>query len=446
MSNSSVIWQKLNLSQACGLLAAFFILLTGVTVGLLTYQHQLQQGEHNGREHIRLQLQRLALTLAPSILNEDRVSLNLTLNEWQLDASVPAVRILNNDQQVVAETGRMSRARDIMTQAITQDDLAVGMLQASIDLSAVSAAARRYLAISLFVSSLLALLGAWLAYYLCERVLRFIRELSTRLQRWQHGDQLTLTVPHIPDFRALYQVLEQMSAAEQQRRSLEQALDQFISNEPLHDPADKFRYHNCALLYIEIQELEILQSRLSATELSQLLNQYHSLLSQAAKLYNGKLDRFQGDGIVMLFGLPSSDSQDALHSLYAAMLFLGLVDHLREHDSRLLPLEFRIAAHFGPVLLAPIHDGQNIQGNLIGDTIHWASQLAQSGEERRLLASQAIIDQIGNHNDIHWQDGPAISDLSGNEQLSYWLNQLPEKNQSLIARQIKHITAMTEQA
>jgi len=446
MAKFSSIWQKLNLSQACGLFAATLILITGISIGLLTYQHQLQQGEQRLQQHARLELKRLAQTLAPSILNEDRVSLNLTLNEWQLASSLPAIRILNPGQQVIAETGRLSHASQLITQPITQDNLAVGTLHASLDLSQASSDARRYLAISLFVSALLALLGAWLSYLLSDRYLGFLRQLPEQLQRWQHGETLTLPTPLHSEFDGLHQVLTDISEQEQQRRVVEQALDQFISAEHRADNIADFRYQSCALLYVEILDLEVLQARLSANELSALLNQYHKLLNQAAKLYNGKLDRFQGDGIVMLFGLPNSDPQDTLHSLYAARLFLGLVDHLREHDSKLLPLEFRIAAHFGPVLLAPISDGQQIQGNLIGDTLHWASQLAQSSEERRLLVSQGIIDQIDNHDGIHWLNGPEVTDLHGNQQLSYWLDELPEKNQLLIQRQIKHITAMTEQA
>ena len=50
------------------------------------------------------------------------------------------------------------------------------------------------------------------------------------------------------------------------------------------------------------------------------------------------------------------------------------------------------------------------------------------------------------HDDIRWDEGPLVSDLHGREQNSYWLNTLPEKNRSLIQRQIKHITAMAENA
>lgn len=437
-------WQKLNLSQVCGLFAAIMILTTGLCIGLLTYQHQQTLAENTLRTNASLQLQRLALAIAPSLLNEDRVSLNLTLNEWQLDHSIPAIRILNTQQQVIATSGRFTQSGQIISQEINQDRLAIGTLQANLDLSAATNDARRYLSISLFVSALLALIGAWISYLLSERHLTFLRVLPDKLKQWQDGETLVLPAPQINEFQPLYQALTDISEQEQQRRLYQQAMDQFISSDSQAESQQGFCYQDCALLYIEILDLEVLQNRLSANELSMLLNQYHKLLNQAAKLYNGKLDRFQGDGIVMLFGLPASGTNNMVHSLYAAMLFLGLVDHIRENNRHLLPLEFRIAAHYGPVLLAPIGEDQPIQGNLIGDTIHWAAHLAQSSEERRLLVSQAMLDQVQEVDDIQWLEGHEVADLHGNLQLSHWLDKLPEKNQSLIQRQIKHIVAMTE--
>ena len=445
MANPTSIWLKLNLSQAFGLFTALMILFTAVAISALTFHTQSNNSEKALQLQSQLQLKRLAVALAPSLLNEDRVSMNLTLNEWQRGEFIQAIRILNTDQQVIAETGRFASTAMITSQSITQDKLAIGSIQAAVDNAAASQSLRRDFAMNLLASALLACIGALLAYQLSERNLLYLRQLPAKLKDWQRGDSFTLEAPHIQDLQPLHNALKDIAETEQQRRAIEKALEQFINTEP-NNQGHHFRYQSCAMLYIEIQELEILQNRLSATELSSLLNQYHRLLSQAAKLYNGKLDRFQGDGIVMLFGLPEPTPQDALHCLYAAELFLGLVSHLRDHDHKLLPLEFRIAAHFGSVLLTPIGEEQQLQGSLVGDTIHWASHLAQHGEERRLLASQSILDEIAQHNDIDWSSGPDISDLHGKEVPSYWLNQLPEKNQSLIQRQIKHITAMKEQA
>ena len=164
------------------------------------------------------------------------------------------------------------------------------------------------------------------------------------------------------------------------------------------------------------------------------------------KLYNGKVDRYLGDGVVMLFGVPNRDRNAAMHCLYAARLFTSLVNHLHETNSDVLPLEFNVAAHWGPVLMAPLQDGVSTQYSLIGDAVHWAYHLASQSESRRIIASQTVIEMLEDGHDVIWSEGPNIRDLHGGVQSTYWLNQLPEKTESLIQRQMKHITSMTESA
>jgi hypothetical protein len=78
--------------------------------------------------------------------------------------------------------------------------------------------------------------------------------------------------------------------------------------------------------------------------------------------------------------------------------------------------------------------------------VHWAYHLATRSEERRVLASQTLIEMLEDGHDIIWNEGPVVKDLHGGVQHTYWLNQLPDKTESLIKRQIKHITSMTENA
>ena len=451
MHRISLIRQKLNISQICGLTAGSLILLSGILISSLSYSHLRDQLENRFRQDAVRQLQRLAITIAPILLKEDRISLSLTLSEWVKGPELEAIQVLNTSQQVIAESGQPGNNSTELSQPVTQDNVAAGALRASISLSSAAQSARHYLALGLIASGLMALLSALIAYQLAERGLRYLRQLQVSLTSWQNSNKpLQLpAAPGIPELAAIHDVLNKIAQREQHQKAMEEALGRFVSgNQP--ETFRMLRYHECALLFIEIQDLEILQQRLQADELSAVLNHYHRLLSHAAKLYNGKLDRYMGNGVVMMFGIanPSATGHghEALHCLYAAQLFLGLVAYLHSSDQQRLPVEFRVAAHWGNVLLAPITHDEHTECNLIGDTVHWASHLAGNGEEHRLLVSQQLLDQLPEETGISWEEGPIVSDLHGREQASYWLSRLPEKNQLLIQRQIKHITAMTENA
>ena len=446
MPNLRTFSETLNTSQRAGLLAAVMVLIAGIILSALAYSEVRSYARQQIASENTRQLQHLGALLTPALVRDDRITLNLTLSEWDAGSAMPAIRVLDRDGKPVASAGRINAELTMMPVEIRQDGTLYGSLEGYTTDTPAQPAATRVAPQSLLVTAALSLIAGLTGWLLSEKYARYVRQLRTKLSGWRDGEELTLPMgPGDPDLLSLHSVLGDISKREQQRRAVEVALGQFMGNEDTPFP-DPMKYYDCAMLFIEIQDLELLQQRLSAEELTSTLNQYHRLLSQAAKLYNGKVDRYLGDGVVMLFGVPGRDRNAAMHCLYAARLFTSLVNHLHETNSGVLPLEFNVAAHWGPVLMAPLQDGVSTQYSLIGDAVHWAYHLAAQSEERRIIASQTLIEMLEDGHDIIWNEGPNIRDLHGGVQSTYWLNQLPEKTESLIQRQMKHITSMTESA
>lgn len=435
---------KINLSQTAGFFAALVIMVSGILIStfiyIQTYRHNLSQ-QHIEQQH---QLENLKSVILPSLLMEDRISLNLLVSDWAKAPGTNAIKLMDKQGQVLVSNG--VQEGKMLSLAITQNGEQVGVIESYTSTSPAPKAAGLTALLTLLVSALLSFIGGLITWQLTEKYRQYINSLTLSLQKWQTGRSLELPPkPSGLELVALHGELDEIGKADNQKKAVQDALDQFMGGNDANPP-DPMKYYNCALLFIEIQDLELLQNRLNAKELTQVLNDYHRLLSRAAKLYNGTVDRYLGDGVVMMFGLPNEDKNAALHCLYAARLFTGLINHLRESKSSLLPLEFNIAAHWGPVLMAPIQDNGTTQYSLIGDTIHWAYHLACHSEERRVLVSETILNRVENESDINWHSGPEIKDLHGHTQKSFWLDALPEKNESLIQRQIQHITNMSEKA
>ncbi|WP_221800791.1 adenylate/guanylate cyclase domain-containing protein [Oceanobacter mangrovi] len=435
------------LSQFCGIFGALQILILGSVISFLTYSQLHGQLQASQQQRASQQLDRLAQLLAPSLLQQDRISINLALKEWNRGDDLNAIRIQNTDRKVIAETGPLLNPDQVINRSITLDDTAMGMMQAEINPQPVSRQSGRYLSLALMATGLCAMLGGLISYFMAERIAAYLRKLSGSLGEWNNRNLLTLPQLSLPirELQELDQSCNQLQEQERQRLAIERALGKYLCSGD-KPPVKTSTYHRCALVYIEITDLDVLQARLSAVELAETLGEYYRLLNQAAKLYNGKLDRYQGNGLVMIFGLNESSDRDTLHCIYAAQLCLGLLQQSQKRKPALASVGFRIAAHWGPVLLAPIEQDEDTHYSLIGDTIYWASHLAGSSEEGRLLASQILISELPPEYGLSWEEGPLVSDLQGNEQSSFWLQGLPETSRTLIERQIKHITSMKENA
>lgn len=444
--------EKLSLSQGCSIFVATAVLIAGLILSLLSWSNLNKQLHHNDLNNAQQQLKRLTLAIAPSLLLQDRVSININLQEWSHASDINFIRVLNTSRQTIAEAGRHLTNSTEVSHTITQDNLAIGTIKAEINFNKTKLLVSRHLALGLTITAFFTLLCGLVTYGLCEHYLKYLHKLIYQLNQWQQTttDDLQLPpTPGLPELRNLHQAVASLAKHQRQQQDKNAAIQQFGSlafDEKVTAPSankEQLQYHSCSLLFIEIYNLKELQNTLSAQALTDLLNNYHQLLMQTAKLYGGRLERYAGNGVVVLFGLQSNDTtQAAMHALYAAQLFLGIIEHKRKEAGAAL-VEFRLACHWGNVLLAPMLNTQ--AGNhheLVSDTLHWASHLAHNSEDLRLLISQALYEQVKQSDQASWQQGAEVSDLHGQSQATWWLAALEEKQQSLIKRQIRHITTI----
>ncbi len=453
MPMPKMILQKLNLSQISGVLVVSVVLLCGLLISTLTYNGSQSLLEQQLRDDVERQLRRLATVTAPILMREDRVSLTVTLNDWASSPAITSLRILNNRGDILARSGQPSKGTYSVSRTVNQDDLAIGVIQADVSLKAAYQSAGRYFSLALVATALLSLISGLIFYRLAYYPSHYLTRLSRHLQ--QSDDELILplpTAPRLQECLALQGSLTIQAERQKQQKTLQQALNQFMY-QPDTELETGTTYRDCAILYLEIPNLETLQQSMSATELAASLNQYHRLITHAAKVYNGRLDRYQGDGIVVIFGLHEHNERDSLHCIYAASLFLGLLRYLRIKGREPADFEFRCAAHRGPVLVAPIHTSESegetseepecTQYNLIGDSLYWASHLARHGDDDHLLASESLVSQLPDEQ-VKWRTGPDIPNFQGDPQSSFWLKSMPEDTLALINRQIYRIASITE--
>lgn len=442
------ILQKLNLSQISGMLVVSIVLFCGLLISILTYSDLKSLLQQDLQLDVERQLKRLALVTASDLSREDRVSLTVTLNDWAIGPAISRIQVLDHNGEVIARSGHPSLDALVITQNITQNQRSLGMLQAEVHLSVARNQAARYFSLALLATALMSLIAGLIAYRLASAPSRYFRQLQEYLNREAQGETLPVPVaPELPECLALQASLQKLSEHRKQQRALRRAMNQFLY-QPDNELEVGTTYRDCAILYLEIPNLEQLQQQMTAAELAAALNHYHRLITHAAQVYNGRLDRYQGDGIVVIFGLHESSERDSLNCVYAAALFLGLLRFLRGKGKGPKGFEFRCAAHRGPVLIAPIEESTaeseqaHLHYNLIGDSLYWASHLARHGDEH-LLASEELVSGLPEHS-IGWRQGPDFQNLQGNPQGSFWLESLPKATISLINRQIHRIANISD--
>jgi adenylate cyclase len=451
MGRSAVkISQRLTTSQQWAAFIALAILFTGLSFSYLVTSQLRQQLLIQQQQLATSLVKDASILLRQSLSKDDRISANIILQDWVDQELILSATLYNSTQQPIAEQGLVDlRGFDLywLNQPVTDKEQLIGHLRVAINMSQAYDISQRNAVLLMFSSLMLSIIAGLLAYFWSERLMRANQQQIQALEKLHANSSLEILgdIANSQNDLALNNVINSLIRQKQHKIAVKKSFENFMASPPL-SKQNNLAYHHSALLFIEIQGLKELQQRLSATQLTDTLNGYHQLLSQAAKLYNGTLDRYMGGGILIIFGYPDKDPRDASHCLYAAELFIGLVQELQRTDQQLQQLTFKLSAHWGPVLIAPLETNQQLQFNLIGDTVHWTAQLAQQSKEMQLLVSQDLIDQLTDAEQILWQPGPSLMDLNANEHDSRWLDALPDTAEKLIDRQVKHIMAMKEKA
>jgi len=93
---------------------------------------------------------------------------------------------------------------------------------------------------------------------------------------------------------------------------------------------------------------------------------------------------YMGDGVLAAFGLPAAEADDAARALIAverlrASVAAWLSDLPSAAKDR---LDFRIGAHFGPVVISRLGSPTHQQITVSGDTVNVASRLLEVAKQQ----------------------------------------------------------------
>src|SRR5260370_35499118 len=122
------------------------------------------------------------------------------------------------------------------------------------------------------------------------------------------------------------------------------------------------------MLNSDIAGFSTLSQSMDAEELVRFLNDYFQRMIRVVLEHGGNIDKFQGDGMLVVFGAPNPMTDHAQRALAAALAMIREVDRLNLEllASGLPPISVGIGLDTGEVVAGHVGSERRLEFTLIG--------------------------------------------------------------------------------
>ncbi|HEX2088649.1 MAG TPA: AAA family ATPase [Actinomycetota bacterium] len=128
-----------------------------------------------------------------------------------------------------------------------------------------------------------------------------------------------------------------------------------------------------------------LASRLDPERYREVIGDFYSMVSVEMESLRGRVEKFVGDAVMTVFGLPLSHEDDALRAVRAAVLIRDRTVRLGEELGLPVPLRVRVGVNSGPVATGSGPVGQFL---VTGAPVNLAARLQEAAEPGEVLVGE----------------------------------------------------------
>ena len=153
------------------------------------------------------------------------------------------------------------------------------------------------------------------------------------------------------------------------------------------------------LLFSDLSGFTAMSENLGAEQMASLLNQYLTVMNEVIFEHGGTIDKFMGDGIMVIFGAPHQMSKEdqanqAVSCGKAMQRALG--ELCSTWESQGIPrVTMRVGIHQGMAVVGNFGSNQRSDYTAIGPTVNLASRIETSCAQQKVYISSEVAQHLG---------------------------------------------------
>ena len=196
----------------------------------------------------------------------------------------------------------------------------------------------------------------------------------------------------------VYRFINEEREKEATRRSFESYLPPSVVKRQLAHPESIFEVQKkeLTIMFTDIKSFTTYSSILTPDQIQKFLAEYFDAMVQIVFKYEGTVDKYIGDGLMVFFGAPEPQSDHAVRCVKAAIEMQIKCRELKEKWVRegLFPLKIRIGINTGEVVVGNMGTRKKLAYTVLGSDVNLANRLESNAPVEGIMISKRTYELI----------------------------------------------------
>lgn len=215
--------------------------------------------------------------------------------------------------------------------------------------------------------------------------------------------------------RAFNSMTRDLRERERMRAVLEQTMSPRIAREMLRGgPELEGSVHEATVMFVDVRGFTALSEEHAARDVIRFLNDYFERAAPEVEKQGGFVDKFLGDGMIAVFGVPEPLANDALAAVKAAAAILRAVEELNaaRAAAEAPPIEIGIGINTGPLVSGALGSRDRRNYTVTGMTVNVAARLCSKAAPGEIVLGEATYLRVKNRVEIRELDALTLKGVT----------------------------------
>lgn len=199
-----------------------------------------------------------------------------------------------------------------------------------------------------------------------------------------------------------YRYINEEKAKEVFRRTLEAYFPPLVVKKIVANPeiiGSGGQKKELTILFSDIKNFTGYTSAMGPDQIQSLLNEYFEAMTEIVFQYEGTVDKFMGDGMMVFFGDPEPLSDHALLCVRSAIDMQRKVREIRAKWEKQggMPIQIRIGINTDTVVVGNMGSSRRLSYTVLGSAVNLAQRLESNAPAGGILISRRTNDLIKDH-------------------------------------------------